>query len=48
MQITEAGGYVIQTYKRTLKGTGMHLKLINVANGEPQREVDARLVKVGN
>jgi len=26
----------------------MRLKFINVANGEPQREVDARLVKVGN
>jgi hypothetical protein len=48
MQITAAGGYVIQTYNRTLEGTGMRLKFINVANGEPQREVDARLVKVGN
>ena len=48
MQITAAGGYVIQTYNRTLEGTGMRLKFINIANGEPQREVDARLVKVGN
>lgn len=48
MQITATGGYVIQTYNRTLEGTGMRLKFINVANGEPQREVDARLVKVGN
>ncbi len=48
MKITESGGYVIQTYNRTLEGTGMRLKFINVANGEPQREVDARLVKVGN
>jgi hypothetical protein len=47
MQITDTGGYVIQTYNRTLEGTGMRLKFINVANGEPQREVDARLVKVG-
>ena len=47
MQITATGGYVIQTYNRTLEGTGMRLKFINVANGEPQREVDARLVKVG-
>ncbi|CAK9060105.1 Uncharacterized protein SCF082_LOCUS31718, partial [Durusdinium trenchii] len=45
MQITASGGYVIQTYNRTLEGTGMRLKFINVANGEPQREVDARLVK---
>ncbi len=48
MQITDAGGYVIQTYNRTLEGTGMRLKFINIANGEPQREVDALLVKVGN
>ncbi|MEP4379895.1 MAG: hypothetical protein ABJ215_16535 [Alphaproteobacteria bacterium] len=48
MQITASGGYVIQTYNRTLEGTGMRLKFINIANGEPQREVDARLVKVGN
>lgn len=48
MRITDDGGYVIQTYDRTLEGTGMRLKFINVANGEPQREVDARLVKVGN
>lgn len=48
LRITESGGYVIQTYNRTLEGTGMQLKFVNVANGEPQREVDARLVKVGN
>lgn len=48
MRITAAGGYVIQTYNRTLDGTGMQLKFVNVADGEPSREVDARLVKVGN
>ncbi len=48
MRITDAGGYVVQTYDRTLEGTGMRLKFVNVADGEPQREVDARLVKVGN
>ncbi|MBN43448.1 MAG: hypothetical protein CL573_08190 [Alphaproteobacteria bacterium] len=48
IQITAAGGYVIQTYNRTLEGTGMHLRFINIANGERQRGVDARLVKVGN
>jgi len=26
----------------------MRLQFVNVSNGEPQREVDARLVKVGN
>lgn len=48
MRITDTGGYVMQTYDRTLEGTGMSLTFINVANGEPQRKVDARLVKVGN
>ena len=48
MRITATGGYVIQTYDRTLDGTGMKLKFVNVADGEPIRQVDARLVKVGN
>jgi len=48
MRITATGGYVIQTYDRTLEGTGMRLKFTNVSNGEPKRQVDARLVKVGN
>ena len=48
MRITETGGYVIQTYDRTLEGTGMRLQFVNVADGEPRRQVDARLVKVGN
>ena len=48
MRITAAGGYVIQTYDRTLEGTGMRLKFTNVSNGEPKRQVDARLVKVGD
>ncbi len=48
MRITPQGGYVIQTYDRTLEGTGMQLKFVNVADGEPVRQVDARLVKVGN
>ncbi len=48
MRITDAGGYSVQTYNRTLEGTGMRLQFVNVSNGEPQREVDARLVKVGN
>ena len=39
LRITDTGDYVIQTYDRTLEGTGMKLKFVNVANGEPQREV---------
>lgn len=48
MRITDTGGYAIQTYNRTLDGTGMRLKFVNVTNGDPRREVDARLVKVGD
>ena len=48
MLISKDGSYAIQTYDRTLSGTGMGLKFVNVANGEPNREVSARLVKTGN
>ena len=48
MLITEAGGYVIQTYDRTLEDTGMRRKFTNISNGEPQRQVNSRLVKVGD
>lgn len=47
MLVREDGSYAIQTYNRTLSGTGMALKFVNVANGEPTREVSARLVKTG-
>lgn len=48
MRIAENGGYSVQTYDRTLSGTGMSLKFVNVTNGQPTREVSARLVKTGN
>lgn len=47
MRISENGSYTVQTYNRTLSGTGMTLKFINTTDGEPQRQVEARLVKVG-
>lgn len=47
MLIGEDGGYAIQTYDRTLSGTGMTLKFVAVADGEQLREVSARLVKTG-
>ena len=48
MRISENGSYTVQTYNRTLGGTGMVLNFINTTDGEPQRQVEARLVKVGN
>jgi hypothetical protein len=48
MSISENGSYTVQTYNRTISGTGMTLNFVNTTDGEPQRQVDARLVKVGN
>jgi hypothetical protein len=48
MLVAKDGSYAIQTYDRTLSGTGMALRFVNVTNGEPSREVSARLVKTGN
>jgi len=48
MLVRKDGSYAVQTYDRTLTGTGMSLKFVNVTNGEPTREVSARLVKTGN
>jgi len=48
MSISKNGSYTVQTYNRTISGTGMTLKFINTTDGEPQRQVEARLVKVGN
>jgi len=48
MRIGKNGSYTVQTYNRTIDGTGMALNFINTTDGEPQRQVEARLVKVGN
>jgi len=48
MRVSENGSYTVQTYNRTISGTGMTLKFVNTTDGEPQRQVEARLVKVGN
>lgn len=48
LQVRADGSYAVQTYDRTLTGTGMSLKFVNITNGEPTREVSARLVKTGN
>ena len=47
MRISETGSYTVQTYNRTVSGTGMTLNFVNTTDGEPQRQVEARLVKVG-
>lgn len=48
MRIGENGSYTVQTYNRTLAGTGMTLDFVNTTDGEPRRQVKARLVKVGD
>ena len=48
MTISDKGSYTVQTYDRTLSGTGMTLNFVNTTDGAPRRQVEARLVKVGN
>jgi hypothetical protein len=48
MRVSDNGGYTVQTYNRTLTGSGMTLNFVNTADGEPLRQVKARLVKVEN
>jgi hypothetical protein len=48
MRINKSGSYTVQTYNRTVSGTGMTLNFVNTTDGEPRRQVEARLVKVGN
>jgi hypothetical protein len=46
--ITDSGGYVMQTYNRTLTDMGMELEFISVKNGEAARSVEGRLTKRSN
>ncbi|MGE0254308.1 MAG: hypothetical protein AB7N54_08390 [Alphaproteobacteria bacterium] len=46
MRVTEDGGWTVQSYARTLTGTGMELDFFVVHDGEAQRHVKGRLVKV--
>ena len=48
MRVSDNGSYTVQTYNRTVSGTGMTLNFVNTTDGEPRRQVEARLVKVGN
>ena len=48
MVVDDAGNYLIQTYDRTLGGTGMQLNFASRANGEAVRRVEARLVKAAD
>lgn len=47
MRVSDTGSYTVQTYDRTVSGTGMILNFVNTKDGEPRRQVEARLVKVG-
>ena len=48
MAIRDDGGYEINTYSRTLSGTGMDLNFTSRRNGESIRTVEGRLVKTAN
>lgn len=46
--IHDDGSYEIQSYDRTLTGSGMELRFTRVRDGEPVRTVTGNLAKVGN
>ncbi len=46
--VRDDGGYEVQSYDRTLSGTGMELNFVRIRNVEPVRQVEGRLIKVGN
>lgn len=43
--VLNTGGYVMQTYNRTLSDMGMALQFISIKNGETARKVEGRLTK---
>ena len=43
--VLDGGGYVMQTYHRTLSDMGMALEFISIKNGETARRVEGRLTK---
>jgi hypothetical protein len=43
--VLDSGGYVMQTYNRTLSDMGMALEFISIKNGETARKVEGRLTK---
>lgn len=45
MAINEGSHYVIQSYTRTLSGTGMDLAFVRIEEGETTRTVNGRLVR---
>ena len=46
--IDDDGVYDMQSYARTLSGTGMDLNFTRIRDGEPMRSVNAKLVKAAN
>ncbi len=48
MVIREDGGYELQSYDRTLTGSGMELRFMRLSDGEPVRRVTGRLVKIAD
>lgn len=48
MTISGDGAYEMQSYARTLSGTGMDLVFTRIRDGEPVRSAQAKLVKLAN
>ena len=48
LTISEAGVYEMQSYARTLTGSGMDLEFTRVRDGEPVRRVRAKLIKAAD
>jgi hypothetical protein len=48
MTISGDGTYEMQSYARTLSGTGMDLVFTRIRDGEPVRSAQAKLVKLAN
>jgi hypothetical protein len=48
MTITASGTYEMQSYARTLSGSGMDLVFTRIRDGEPVREAKAKLIKLAN
>lgn len=48
MTISPNGAYEMQSYARTVSGTGMDLVFTRIRDGEPVREAKAKLIKLAN
>lgn len=45
LRVGESGSYNLQSYARTISGSGMDLKFTRIRDGEPLRSVTGKLIK---